>query len=209
MDLSLPASLKRLFVTEVYAVSIAGSPAGDALIQRLDAACRRLAQEDRDGRDWAAHKRYIGYTSYGSIRDLAQSDAAFADLKTVLDQHVVNYTRQIEMNLSKPLALKSYWVNVLDPLGGHSGHTHPGCVVSGTFYVAMPPDSGGLLFEDPRLPLMMNAPTRQAHARPDRQISASVTPAPGTLLLWESWLRHEVPVNLSQDQRISISFNYA
>lgn len=209
MDLSLPTSLKRLFVTEVYAVGLAGSLQGDDLIRRLDAACRRLAQDDQAGRDWAARKRYIGYTSFGSVRDLALADSAFAELKSVLDQHVARYAVQIEMSLSKPLSLQSYWVNVLDPLGGHSGHTHPGCVVSGTFYVAMPPDAGGLLFEDPRLPLMMNAPSRQAHARPDRQISASVVPAPGTLLLWESWLRHEVPVNLSQQKRISISFNYA
>jgi len=208
MDLGLPTTLKRLFVTEVYAVGIGGSPAGNALIAGLDAACRRLAQGDKAGHDWAARNRYVGYTSYASVPDLAQADPAFAELKGVLDQHVAQYVRQIELNLTRPLNLQDYWVNMLDPLGGHSGHFHPGSTVSGTFYVAMPPESGGLLFEDPRLPLMMHAPRRQAQARPDRQISASVVPAPGTLLLWESWLRHEVPVNLSQDKRISISFNY-
>ena len=30
----------------------------------------------------------------------------------------------------------------------------------------------------------------------------------GTVLLWESFLRHEVPVNRSADERISVSFNY-
>ena len=34
-------------------------------------------------------------------------------------------------------------------------------------------------------------------------------PAPGTVLMWESWLRHEVPANRAAEQRISISFNYA
>ena len=33
-------------------------------------------------------------------------------------------------------------------------------------------------------------------------------PQPGSVLLWESWLRHEVPVGTSKAERISISFNY-
>jgi uncharacterized protein (TIGR02466 family) len=36
-----------------------------------------------------------------------------------------------------------------------------------------------------------------------------LTPAPGTVFLWESWLRHEVPPNQARTPRISISFNYA
>ena len=31
----------------------------------------------------------------------------------------------------------------------------------------------------------------------------------GNVILFESWLRHEVPVNQTDDQRISVSFNYA
>ncbi|WP_374390591.1 putative 2OG-Fe(II) oxygenase, partial [Sandaracinobacter sp.] len=34
-------------------------------------------------------------------------------------------------------------------------------------------------------------------------------PAPGTVLLWESWLRHEVPQGRAKAERISVSFNYA
>ncbi|MFM7444428.1 MAG: TIGR02466 family protein, partial [Tabrizicola sp.] len=35
-----------------------------------------------------------------------------------------------------------------------------------------------------------------------------VKPAVGEVLLWESWLRHEVPMNMSEEERISVSFNY-
>jgi len=31
----------------------------------------------------------------------------------------------------------------------------------------------------------------------------------GTVLIWESWLRHEVPANAAKAERISVSFNYA
>ncbi|WP_459251352.1 putative 2OG-Fe(II) oxygenase [Phenylobacterium sp.] len=39
--------------------------------------------------------------------------------------------------------------------------------------------------------------------------NTSGTPAPGTVFLWESWLRDEVPPNRARTPRISISFNYA
>ena len=55
---------------------------------------------------------------------------------------------------------------------------------------------------------MMHAPLRNKAAREPRQPFVKVAPARGSLLLWESWLRHEVLVNRSDDLRISISFNY-
>jgi uncharacterized protein (TIGR02466 family) len=35
-----------------------------------------------------------------------------------------------------------------------------------------------------------------------------VKPEVGEVLLWESWLRHEVPMNMAEEERISVSFNY-
>jgi uncharacterized protein (TIGR02466 family) len=55
---------------------------------------------------------------------------------------------------------------------------------------------------------MMAAPIRHARARRDNRQFVSMKPKTGTLLLWESWLRHEVPVNAARSNRISVSFNY-
>jgi uncharacterized protein (TIGR02466 family) len=57
--------------------------------------------------------------------------------------------------------------------------------------------------------MMMAAPLRRTDAAPDLQAFVSHTPKPGQVLLWESWLRHEVPRNLSKTDRLSVSFNYA
>jgi uncharacterized protein (TIGR02466 family) len=105
--------------------------------------------------------------------------------------------------------MDSLWVNVLRPGGAHSGHIHPHSVISGTYYVAMPPGASALRLEDPRLPMMMAAPGRTASAPEDLQTFVYVAPAPGTVLMWESWLRHEAPANGARSDRISISFNYA
>ncbi|MEM9964064.1 MAG: TIGR02466 family protein, partial [Asticcacaulis sp.] len=69
--------------------------------------------------------------------------------------------------------------------------------------------ASALKFEDPRLTSFMNTPPRKAGARRDHQPFVYEAPTAGTLLMWESWLRHEVPINLSEDVRISVSFNYS
>jgi uncharacterized protein (TIGR02466 family) len=66
-----------------------------------------------------------------------------------------------------------------------------------------------LKLEDPRLPLMMNAPGRSADAPESAQTFVYMPPAPGTVFLWESWLRHEVPAGDAKSERISVSFNYS
>jgi uncharacterized protein (TIGR02466 family) len=90
----------------------------------------------------------------------------------------------------------------------HSGHIHPHSVVSGTYYVTIPKGASALKLEDPRLGLMMAAPARRTPDGANPQF-VYVAPAPGTVLLWESWLRHEVPINRAKSKRISVSFNYA
>ena len=68
--------------------------------------------------------------------------------------------------------------------------------------------AGRLKLEDPRLPLMMAAPPRLADAPEEARTFVYLTPEPGAVFMWESWLRHEVPPNQAKTDRISISFNY-
>ncbi len=109
----------------------------------------------------------------------------------------------------KKLKLDSLWINILPHGGIHTSHIHPHSVISGTTYVAMPEGASAIKFEDPRLPMMMAAPTRKPKTPARRcAISSTSRPKVGDVLLWESWLRHEVPMNMAEDERISVSFNY-
>jgi uncharacterized protein (TIGR02466 family) len=190
-------TVRQLFPTHFYE-----SDLGDAaLVDELADACRSLATEDRAGRAWSKAKGYRGYTSYASLDDLPLRDPHFDDLVRLLNRHVAAFAKACGFELGKRLKLDSLWVNVLKPGGTHSGHIHPHSVVSGTVYVAVPPGSGALKLEDPRLPMLMAAP-----ARPDTFVY--VEPRAGSVFLWESWLRHEVMPNRGTDDRISISFNY-
>jgi uncharacterized protein (TIGR02466 family) len=73
----------------------------------------------------------------------------------------------------------------------------------------MPEGTSAIKFEDPRLAMMMAAPTRRKTAREELRSFFYAKPKVGDVLLWESWLRHEVPMNMAEDDRISVSFNYS
>jgi len=199
-------TITPLFVTEIYRADLG---LDESVIEELDDTCRAIADEDEAGQQWSQEKGYLGYTSYASLNDLPTRAPVFHDLKARLDAHVALFAEQLEYDLNRKLKLDNMWINVLEHLGHHSGHIHPHSVISGTVYVAIPDGASALRFEDPRLERLMNTPPRRASARRDHETFVNMAPAPGTVLLWESWLRHEVPINLSEDVRISVSFNYA
>ncbi|WP_375404481.1 TIGR02466 family protein [uncultured Sphingomonas sp.] len=181
----------------------------DALVAELEHSVRSLARDDMAGRRWCREHGYRGYTSYASLDDLPRRDPAFADLKRHLDRHVARYVEACAFDLGgRRLKLDSLWVNLLKPGGHHGAHIHPHSVVSGTLYLALPEGSGAIRFEDPRLGLMMAAPPRLADAPEALRTFRTVAPEPGTVLLWESWLRHEVLSHTGKGERISVSFNY-
>lgn len=196
---------RSLFATRFYEAALADSD----LIDELDDAIRELAVDDRAGRAWSKDHCYRGYTSYASLNDLPTRDPRFGDLKRHLDRHVAAFAKECAFDLGgRKLKLDSLWVNLLKPAGTHSGHIHPHSVVSGTLYIAVPPGSGALKLEDPRLPMLMAAPTRLPDAPEDLAPFVYAEPAEGTIFLWESWLRHEVMPNAAKSERLSISFNY-
>jgi uncharacterized protein (TIGR02466 family) len=203
------AMIDTLFVTKVYRSEITGTK-GQRLLRELETACLSIAADDTAGQRWCAKNGYPGYTSYASLDDLPWRIPVFADLAKALDSHVAAFAKEVDFDLGgRKLVLDSLWINILPPGGVHTSHIHPHSVVSGTYYVTVPDGAGALKLEDPRLGLMMAAPPRRAKARPESRPFVYLAPSLGTVILWESWLRHEVPINEAESDRISVSFNYA
>ena len=196
----------NLFSTLIHA----GSPLDTARIEALEAACWMLEEGDHAGQTWCEEQGYPGYTSYASLNDLPTRAPEFAGLVQTLDAEAKKMADTLHWDLGTArLYCDSLWVNILGEGGAHSGHIHPNSVLSGTVYVAMPEGAGRLKFEDPRLAMMMAAPPLKTDAPEARQRFHYIPPKQGDILIWESWLRHEVTANLSEDPRISISFNYS
>lgn len=199
-------TISALFPTLVWQAELADA----ALLARLAHAARALAAQDRAGLAWSRAHAYRGYTSYASLNDLPRRDPDFADLARWLVAQAARFAAAAHLDLGgKKPRLDSLWVNILKPGGGHSGHIHPHSSLSGTLYLEVPPGAGAIRFEDPRLGLMMHAPQRTADAPEEQRNFVAVAPRAGLLLLWESWLRHEVLPNGAKAERISVSFNFS
>ena len=189
---------RSLFATRLYEADLKDAD----LLGSLAHSIRSLAADDVAGRRWSREHFYPGYTSYASLDDLPKRDPAFADLARLLTRHAAAFAAECAFDPARKPRLDSLWVNLLKSGGHHSGHIHPHSIISGTFYVDVPAGSGAIRFEDPRLPLMMAAPSRSGSF-------VSIPPRPGLLLLWESWLRHDVRPGTGRGERLSISFNFA
>jgi uncharacterized protein (TIGR02466 family) len=181
-----------------------------SLMADLESACWMLEEGDAAGHEWCEREGYPGYTSYASLDDLPQRASAFSELVEILDQHAVRFAQRQHWDLgSAHLKCDSLWVNILGEGGHHSGHIHPNSIISGTCYVAMPDGAGRIKFEDPRLPMMMAAPQIETAAPDAVQRFHYESPQAGDILMWESWLRHEVMSSTAEEPRISVSFNYS
>jgi uncharacterized protein (TIGR02466 family) len=197
--------LRDLFVTRLYEAELVDP----ILLRELAKSIRALARDDTAGRRWSKEHLYPGYTSYASLNDLPKRDPAFTDLAKVLIRHAAAFAKECAFDLARKPRLDSLWVNLLQGSGHHSAHVHPQSIISGTLYVDVPADAGAIRLEDPRLPLMMAAPARMKDAPEQLQPFITVQPRAGLLLMWESWLRHEVLPGTSRRERLSISFNFA
>lgn len=196
--------IESLFVTKLYRARADGVD-NAALLK----SCHAIAAEDEAGKSWSKQKGYKGYTSYASLNDLPKRDPAFAELKSALDKHAGAFAKALHLDLGRrKLKLDSLWINVLAPGGVHSGHVHTHSALSGTYYVDVPAGASALKLEDPRHPLMMAAPPRLEDAPREERTFVYVAPNAGELLMWESFVRHEVPANGAKKARVSVSFNY-
>jgi uncharacterized protein (TIGR02466 family) len=203
------SEIKSLFAPRLYRASLSEfKPEIDQ--DELEASCYSIAEDDEAGQDWCEENGYPGYTSYASLTDLNWRFPIFQELKDALDQHVAAFVEQLDFDLGdKEIVLEDLWINILPPGGTHSSHIHPHSVISGTTYVAMPEGAAALKLEDPRLAMMMAAPPRKKDVREDLKTFFYAKPKVGDVLLWESWLRHEVGLNMAdEEERVSVSFNY-
>lgn len=199
--------IQTLFATPVYTARLAPREAG--LNRRLLEECRQLKRDDGAGRRWSRANYPGGYTSYGSVSRMQRVSPTFAALEARLDAHVARFARSLAFDLrGRRLAMTDCWVNIMPPRVAHGLHLHPLSSISGTYYVATPPGCAGLKLEDPRLERMMAAPPRRARASGNLKPWVVIPARAGSLVLFESWLRHEVPPN-PVGERVSISFNYS
>lgn len=203
--------MKKVFPTMIYNARLTSS---SSALKKLNAQILLEADDisslDAAGLEWSKENYRNGFTSYASANALQKSSPTFADLERKIDAHVKKFSKALELNLGgRPLKMVSCWINVMQKNTIHSMHLHPLSVISGTYYVSLPKGSSPIKFEDPRLSSFMAMPPRKEKCREENRSHIEVAAKAGDLVLFESWLRHEVPLQPVKEPRVSVSFNYA
>ena len=98
------------------------------------------------------------------------------------------------------------WATVLAKGASHRAHSHPNNFLSGVYYVRVHPGSETINFHDPRRQAhVIRPPVVELTAENTDQVVVRLTN--GTLLMFPSYLEHSVDTNLSETERVSVSFN--
>ena len=202
-------SITSLFATQVYRSALRARGV-QALNAQLLREIRQLRLDDAAARRWSTRNYPGGFTSYASASRLHRLSPTFAALERHLAPHLRAFCRVLELDLEgRELAMTDCWASIMPRGVAHGLHLHPLSSISGTYYVQVPKGAAGLKFEDPRLPLLMAAPPRRAGSREANRPWVIVEARAGQVVLFESWLRHEVPANPARGERVSVSFNYS
>ena len=133
-------------------------------------------------------------------------------LKEQIEQTTISFFLHVGIERALSWRLVG-WYNTNRYGDHHAPHTHPNAYLSGTYYVRVPPAPasvddplarpGCISFYDPR----SGANMVTVGPEPDARSAHVVRPTAGTLLMWPSPLQHYVHPNLSEEHRVTISFN--
>ena len=114
-----------------------------------------------------------------------------------------------DMNWEKEkqlVKISNMWAIINTGGSANSRHQHGNSTISGAYYVRAPKNCGDIVFYDPRPAPVFCYPEAKGSNLLNAHIN-SITPEEGALILFPSYLDHSVNENLSNDERIVISFN--
>lgn len=153
-----------------------------------------------------------------NIGGYQSNDLELNDNILFLFNEIENHLHKTAQNIGfkRKLRLNNFWLNVNNHKDHNIVHRHPRSLMSGVFYIKVPENSGGIKFMNPNGALI-DSYLSYFHFQTGKDYSPTsllasewiITPEKNDLILFPSWLEHWVEPNNSNEERISISFNYA
>ena len=135
-------------------------------------------------------------------------DKKLKKIKQFCEQHIKIYVEQV-INPKQKLNfyITQSWLNVTNPGGYHHTHSHSNSLISGVFYISNEEDDR-IIFEHPNRKLLEMTSFEFETSNVWNTYVVTSPCETNTLLLFPSWLNHQVkPNDKATKDRISISFN--
>ncbi|WP_309736070.1 TIGR02466 family protein [Chamaesiphon sp. OTE_75_metabat_556] len=193
----MPGSRNDWFPTSVWNFEIDNYQQLNALLLQEIAA---EYQRDRVGEKWS---NVLGWHSVNNLHDRQ----SFGEFTQIINENVSEVTKFLRWDLQQfSINITTCWAIVNGKFALNSMHNHPNSILSGVYYLQAPAQSGSIFFTDPRPgSQMLIPPVEEFNLWTFPKISYK--PHAGMMLLFPSWLLHGVEMNMSDEVRISLSFN--
>ena len=107
---------------------------------------------------------------------------------------------------SQTVKITGMWSVINNTGASNARHIHPNNFLSAAYYVKAPSNCGDIIFYDPRTGPVYRKP-KIANDNKLNASEVSIQPEEGLLILFPSYLHHSVKANMSDSERIVISFN--
>ena len=126
-------------------------------------------------------------------------------INPIIEYHIKNY---FGFKQGIRWEYDSFWINVNPPHTSNSPHTHLNCELSGVFFVNIPNNSGKLRFYNPNTMYSLSAYKSQETMQLTNEYNCYTwSPTEGDIIIFPNTLQHDVDINMSTEDRISIAFN--
>jgi uncharacterized protein (TIGR02466 family) len=167
----------------------------------IEEFCYRKRNEDPVGRIMTNRG---GWQS----NDLYEKDSELKELTNIIIGRIRNLAKNFDYSNPNDLQICNYWININKKNNDNAPHTHPISVISAVYYVKVPENSGEIIFHTPLQnydEFIFEDMIEKYNAY--NSSNYRYIPKTGDLILFPSWLSHNVSANQSEEERISIAFN--
>lgn len=133
-------------------------------------------------------------------------DPDFAPLVEHIQTNAEKMARFMRFNFgNNRLMICECWVNIYSARHSQDVHNHSNRVLSGVYYVQVPPGAPGLLIRSPYEDTMIHVPVQESTAA--NTMIYEVPAVEGKMIFFRSFVKHSVRPNQVEGERISIAFN--
>jgi len=161
----------------------------------------KFAYERKEADTGVSNSNYIGWQS-GSIH--FNDNETFDKLIEAITGHIEECRQLVDL---PEIQLYNTWININSPGAYNHLHNHPMALFSGVYYVKSNEEQGNIFFERSDGAEYFLPPNVPKHNYFNGS-ATSYRAITGALYIFPGWLKHSVQPNRTDEDRISISFNY-
>ena len=188
-------------MTQVY--SLFTAPIVEERLEYSVEQIEALCQKERFKNSTSNTKSNLGGWQSGNIN---YPDSPFFFLSDI-EKMCQEFSTHI-LKFNKSVTMSNAWININPKHSSNQTHTHPGAVLSGVYYIKTPEKCGNIEFQHPAMDMLERDWSRDCNEY--NSVNSHtwwLRPKEGTLYIFPSWIRHMVKPNMSDEERVSISFN--